>query len=125
MCECKQGSIAPAEITEGDGGVWEGSTVWKRRCLGRRSLWQHLSARQRSAAAALDVGEELMSWEASDISCLDRTPSCQAWATEQSKLSPVIRAGWGPAGTDQGFPGSSSQQPAALHLPCPEAVHKP
>lgn len=68
-------------------------------------------ARQRSAAA-LDEGEELVSWEDSDISCLERTSSCQAWATEQSKLSPVIRAGWGPVGTDQGFPGSSRQQPS-------------
>lgn len=56
--------------------------------------------------------EEPMSWEDSDISCLERTSSCRARATEQSKLSPVIRGGWGPVGTDQGFPGSSRQQPS-------------
>lgn len=58
MGESRLESIAPAEITEGDAGVWEGSTEWERwlgGAWGGEADGNIYLARQRSAAAS-DVG---------------------------------------------------------------------
>lgn len=121
MCQGRLGSMAPAEITEGAVGVWEGSREWER-CLGVRGEEKHMATFIWPGRDLLLLGmwgEELLSWEDSDISCLERTLSCRAWAPEQSRLSPVIRAEWDGSGAPR------QQQAAALHLPCPEAVQEP